>query len=295
MPTNPFLKKLGFDEADRVVVLHADDIGMCQASVQAYADLLDSGIMSSAAAMVPCPWFPAAAECFRQRREHPRLDVGVHLTLNSEWQLFRWGPISTRDAASGLMDREGFFDSRVSEARARAVPAAVERELIAQIERALAAGLEPTHIDTHMFALLQPDWLPIYIRLAETYRVPAFLLRPGETWPSVNPDQARRIIGEAEERGLPVFDSYDMFSLTEASNRLDDARRMLERLPAGLTNILCHPACDTPELRALAPDWRCRVADYELFRDEAFRALLEAAGVRVIGFGALREAMRRPA
>src|SRR4051812_42569067 len=105
---NPALKKLGFDANDRVVIFHADDIGMSQAANAALPDLLDFGLLSSAAVMVPCPWFPqAAAFC----RDHPEVDMGVHLTLNCEWEAFRWGPISTRDQESGMLDVQGYFHS----------------------------------------------------------------------------------------------------------------------------------------------------------------------------------------
>src|SRR5262245_45874953 len=106
---NRILKKLGFAENDRVLILHADDIGMCQASVDAYADLLKFGIMSSAATMVPCPWYPAAVETFRAHQKNRHFDLGVHCTLNSEWSSFRWSPLSTHDPKSGLLDADGYF------------------------------------------------------------------------------------------------------------------------------------------------------------------------------------------
>src|SRR6476619_1070300 len=161
---NPILERLGYKENDRVVILHADDIGMSQASVDAYADLLKFGIMSSAATMVPCPWFPAAAEYFQRESEDPRFDMGVHCTLNSEWSTFRWGPISTRDQASGLMDADGYFYNATAPLQENVDPAAVERELTAQVERALAAGIDITHIDTHMLGTFHSRLMPAYLR-----------------------------------------------------------------------------------------------------------------------------------
>jgi hypothetical protein len=109
---NPYLSRLGYGPEDRVVVLHADDIGMCHATLPAYVDLLEFGLISSAATMVTCPWFPqAAALC----RAQPEADMGAHLTLTCEWDDYRWGPISTRDYASGLLDAEGYLH-RTSEA-----------------------------------------------------------------------------------------------------------------------------------------------------------------------------------
>ncbi len=172
-PMNPILRTLGFSPTDRVVILHADDIGSSQGTVAAYADLLAAGILSSAATMVPCPWFPAAAACCRQHGDDPRLDMGVHLTLNSEWDAYRWGPISTRDRASGLLDDEGYFPRREPAVQTQANLDAVEQELRAQIQRALAAGIDVTHIDTHMLTLFHPRLLPIYLRLSREHRLPA--------------------------------------------------------------------------------------------------------------------------
>ena len=139
MNPNPVLQKLGFADDDRVVIIHADDIGMCQATVSAFADLVDFGLISCGAVMVPCPWFPqVAAYC----RQHPLVDLGVHLTLTSEWNGYRWGPISTRDLASGLIDPEGYFYRRSEQVQEHGGNAAVPLELQAQVDRALAAGIE---------------------------------------------------------------------------------------------------------------------------------------------------------
>src|SRR5689334_22659121 len=145
MTPNLALRKLGFADGDRVAIIHADDIGMCQASISAFADLSAFGLISCGAVMVPCAWFPAAA-----RRAQPDDDMGIHLTLTCEWDAYRWGPISTSDPASGMIDTEGFFYRSTELAQAHGRPDAVARELAAQVERALAAGMRPTHVDTHM-------------------------------------------------------------------------------------------------------------------------------------------------
>ncbi len=106
MTPNPLLKKLGYSDSDRLVIIHADDIGMCHASIQAYKDLWNFGTITSGAVMVPCAWFPAVAQMCR---ENPEMDMGVHATLNAEWDSYRWGPISTRDQSTGLMDADGYF------------------------------------------------------------------------------------------------------------------------------------------------------------------------------------------
>ncbi len=290
---NPTLQKLGFDENARVVILHADDIGMCQASVEAYADLLEAGIMSSAATMVPCPWFPAAADFFRAHQTYPRFDVGVHLTLNSEWKNFRWSALSTRDPASGLLDADGYFHSLAAPTHEFANPDAVERELTAQVERALAAGFGVTHMDSHMLALYHPRLLPAYIRVAQKFCLPAFLTRPRTPLTEGMPEEIETLLHEAQARGMALFDHFDALALDQHENRLQEARRALNALPAGLSALVFHPCRDSAEVRVMAPDWQCRVADYELFLNEDFRQMIFDAGVNVIGYRLLRNTMRQ--
>ena len=298
---NPILHTLGFSPTDRVVILHADDIGSSHGTVPAYAGLLAAGVMSSAATMVPCPWFPATAAFCRQHGDDPRLDMGVHLTLNCEWDGYRWGPISTGDPASGLLDGEGYFHRREPAAQTGADLRAVEVELRAQIERALAAGIDVTHIDTHMLTLFHPRLLPVYLRLSREYRLPAFLLHPDaeqlQRW-GYGLDDAQEVaalVRQAEAAGLPLFDHADVMSLDQHEHRLDELMERLAQAPPGLTYFLFHPAIDTPELRAFAPDWRSRVADYEIFTSAVLRAALAHADVQVIGWRAIRDVLHSSA
>ncbi len=171
---NPALQRLGLGPADRAVVVHADDIGMCQATMSAFEELVASWPVVSASTMVPCAWFPQlAAYC----HAHPQVDVGVHLTLCSEWETYRWAPISTCDRASGLIDQEGYFHHTAAALHKRAALPAVEAELQAQLDRALVAGIEVTHIDTHMFALLHSALIPLYVQLAARHRLPLMFIR----------------------------------------------------------------------------------------------------------------------
>lgn len=299
MDPNPILRRLGFSNTDRVVIFHADDIGSCHSSLASYADLVEFGLLSSASTMVPCPWFPATAAFCRAHRQMPSLDMGVHLTLTSEWNGYRWGPLSTRDAASGLIDAEGYFYRDEMGVQAHATSEAVAAELTAQVEEALAAGIDVTHIDSHMMSLFHPRLLPLYLGLTRAYALPFFMLRPGSEairrW-SFAEDVAELVGGplaEAEQIGFPLFDDVHVMSLTEPEDRLVQAKAVLASIPPGLTYFLVHPAHDTPEVRAMAPDWRCRIADHALFTDEAWRAAVRDAGVQVIGFRVLRDVLRR--
>ncbi len=293
---NPILSRLGLANDDCAVIFHADDIGMCQSSVAAYADLLDFGLMSSAAVMVPCPWFPAAASFCREQASHPWLDIGVHLTLNSEWTRYRWGPISTRQPGSGLLDGEGYFHHRSAATQKNADLAALERELAAQIERALALGIDVTHIDSHMLTLFHPRLAPAYFALSRTYRLPFFMLRSRgmQRWFGAENLSIGELetLDRLEAAGALLFDSLYVPPLDRHERRLETARQALADLGPGLHYFAFHPCHDTPELRAMAPDWRSRVADYELFRADAWRLAVEQSGVKVIGFRVLRDLLQ---
>jgi hypothetical protein len=160
MAINPILHQLGFVDGERALLLHAEDLGMCQATLQAFAELVECGLICSGSVMVPCPSFPQiAAYC----RAHHRIDMGVHLTLTSEFDSYRWGPVSTSDPASGLLDNEGYFPRWPERLHGAASPAAIELELVTQIRQALRAGIDVTHLDLHMGCLMHPDLLPLYL------------------------------------------------------------------------------------------------------------------------------------
>ncbi len=295
MKPNPVLRRLGLADTDRVAVIHADDVGMCQATLSAFYDLLDFGLVSCGSTMVPCSWFPAlAAYC----RQHPQVDMGVHLTLNSEWDAYRWGPISTRDPASGLLDDEGYFYREPEDVQARADPAAVQAELEAQVSRALAAGIDVTHLDTHMGTVAHLKFIPAYLGLARRYSLPALMLRLDEAgWREMGLDAgtarfAAGMVEELEAQGLPLFDRVDGLPLDRPEERLEQARKAFENLPPGLTHFVVHAAVDTPELRAAATDWQCRVGDYQAFGSEELRRHIRNCGIHIIGYRTLRDLVR---
>jgi predicted glycoside hydrolase/deacetylase ChbG (UPF0249 family) len=294
MLPNPVLQKLGFSQDDRVAIIHADDVGMCQASVPAFFDLVEFGLVSCGAVMVPCPWFPMVAE---RCREQPGVDLGVHLTLTSEWDTYRWGPISTRDLESGLVDDEGYFYRSSEAAQVHGDPGAVQVEMQAQVDRALAAGIDVTHVDTHMGAVAHPKFVSVYIQIALQYRLPPMIPRLDEAgWREVGFDAematfAAQFVRELE--GLPLLDHLTGLPLEEdPGDRIALAKMEIDALPAGISHLLFHPAQDSPELRAITPRWRSRVADYEAFSSEELRRYIRDAGVHVIGYRSLRDLMR---
>lgn len=288
---NPALKKLGLSDKDRAVIIHADDIGMCQASVEAFCDLHRAGLISSGAVMVPCPWFLHAASF---ARENPKADLGVHLTLTSEYRTYRWGPVSTRDPASGMIDAEGYFHHRSPQAQENGVPAAVGMELRAQVRMAVQAGIAATHVDTHMGTVASARFLEHYIGVAMENGLPMMALRVGEEgFRAAGLDResavlAARAMERLEGEGFPLLDNLAGMPLDSGEDRGDLARRMLSGLPPGITHFILHPAKDGAEIRAIAKDWRCRTADYAAFLDEGMRKHIDSIGLHVIGYRELK-------
>ncbi|MBN2501730.1 MAG: polysaccharide deacetylase family protein [Anaerolineales bacterium] len=302
MKPNPVLKKLGFADDERVAIIHVDDVGMCQASIAAFAELDAFGLVSCGAVMMPCPWSLEAAKFARQ---NPDADLGVHLTLTSEWETYRWGPLSTRDPQSGLVDEEGYFYHLAHQAQEHADPEAAGREIVAQIEAAKAAGIDPTHADTHMGTLAHPKLMQSYIQLAIQQQVPPMMLRLDEAgWRKVTGEHTGAALDEGgigmavqmvqtlEEMGVPLLDAIEGLPLdSDPALRLEHAKQAFDALKPGITHFIIHAAKDTPELRAITPDWACRAADYETFLKEELRQHLHDSGVQVIGYRPLKELM----
>lgn len=297
MLPNPVLQRLGFADDERVAIIHTDDIGMCSASVTAFADLWDFGLISSGAVMVPCPWFLKAAEF---ARAHPEADLGVHITLTSEWKSYRWGPVSTRDPRSGMIDEEGYFYHLAAPAREHGDPDFVLREMEMQVERALGMGMQPTHMDTHMGTVAHPKFIRGYLQVALNHRLPPMIFRMDEAgWIAAGLDAQTAAIAVAvshqlEEAGMPLLDHMATLHLNLPENRLEYAKTTFAALQPGITHFIIHPSIDTPELQAITPDWRARAADYRTFLSEELREFIHASGIKLIGYRQLQALMPDP-
>jgi hypothetical protein len=292
MNPNPILKKLGFSDNDRLVIIHTDDIGMCLASIQAYSELLDFGIISSGATMVPCSWFPQVARLCRQ---NPKVDMGVHLTLTSEWDTYRWAPVSTRRNDSGMIDAEGYFYRRSEDTQSNGDPESVQTELQTQLDRAISAGIDVTHVDTHMSTVAHPKFVNGYIQLAIQNRLPFLFPRQDELGfikLGMDPETASiaaNSVSYLEEQGIPLVDYAAGLELDKPHARLEQAKQAISDLPSGITHFIIHPSKETPELMAITPDWHSRVADYHTFMDERLRQHINNSGIQIIGYMALKE------
>lgn len=295
MNANPVLKKLGYSETDRLVIIHADDIGMCQASVQAFKDLWSVGSITSGAVMVPCPWFPAAAQMCR---ENPEMDMGVHATLNAEWENYRWGPVSTRDQASGLMDADGYFHQWHEAVYQNARPEAVAVEVNAQVEKALAAGIDVTHVDSHMGTILNSLFIQSYIQAAASRLLPNMLPRTNAKGIKMMGASSEElmiyepIMAQLESMGIPTLEGIVAMPLDHAEDHTGLAKKLLSELPVGITHFILHPSIDTPELRAICPDWPARVANYNAFMSDELKKFIESENIKLIGYRQIRNAMK---
>ena len=296
MTPNPFLTKLGYSNTDRLVIIHTDDIGMCHASVQAFKDLWTFGTITSGAVMVPCPWFPAVAQLCRA---NPEIDMGVHATLNAEWESYRWGPVSTRDPESGLLDADGYFNQWHQAVYDHAKPEAVEREVNAQIERALAAGIDVTHVDSHMGTIMNPKFIQSYIQAAATRLLPNMLPRmdaKGMEMVGMNANEKQAyepILQQLEGMGVPRLEGLVSMPLDEPNGQMETAKDLLGNLPAGITHFILHPSIDTAELRSIAPDWESRVSNYNTFVSDELKKFIEGEDIKLIGYRQIRDAMRK--
>jgi len=288
-------ERLGYGPGERVLIIHADDVGVSHAANRAAFEGMVSGSITCGSVLVPCPWFQEVAQLCR---EHPGADLGVHLTLTSEYPQYRWRALTGREAAPGLYDDQGFLWQTTAEAQAHVSSEEGERELRAQIEAALAAGIDVTHLDTHMGTVLHPKFLATYVLLGLEYRLPLFLIRPDRAllesrgleslWSLMEP-QLRRV----EEAGLPVLDQILVETLGQPLEGKEAYyRQLIADLKPGVTHFLIHPACTSDEMAAITPDAASRARDHELFRDGTMREYLSGLGVRLIGYREIRDALR---
>jgi predicted glycoside hydrolase/deacetylase ChbG (UPF0249 family) len=270
-------ERLGHNAHDRLVIINADGLGLCQAANEGVYQSLRTGVATNASLMVPCPWARDAAA------HHLGEDVGVHLTLNCEYDLYRWGPVTQ---APSLLDGDGGLPRTVSDMWDHADLDEVRREGRAQIERAILWGFDVSHIQSHKDALvLRPEFFDLYLELAADYRLPLRL--PDASAEPTAGFPFRRL---AAEEGV-LFPDH-VVTLNGVGSRRALERALFELRP-GVTELYAHPAADTPELRALATDWANRVDDLHLLvHDAAVRAMITRSGAKLVSYRALRDAMR---
>ena len=280
-------ERLGYGPDAKLVILHTDDLGMSHAVNAASIRALESGPVNSASIMVPPPWFPEIAAWARR---HPEADLGLHLTLTSEWTTYRWGPVSSKDRVPSLLDETGYLYITEDVAAARINPSEAEAEVRAQIERARAFGIRFTHFDSHMRTLLQnPKLLEILLRVGRDYKVPVSVWREIASRPDFAPlfKEDDIVIDWLETIGTDV----------PPDKWADYYANVIRNLKPGVTEIVVHTGYDGPEMRGATDDhpnwgsaWRQRELD--VLTSDAFRALLREHGVRLITFREIGKLIR---
>ena len=276
--TGPTLaERLGHDADSRILIVNCDDLGMCHSANEGVYDAVRAGVATSATLMVPCPWAREAAARYRGE------DVGVHLTLTAEWELYRWGPITQ---SPSLLGGDGGFPRTVEDVWDHADLDEARRELRAQVERAILWGFDVTHLDSHMGTLqLRPEFFDIYLDLAVEFALPLRL--SGRSTQEMIGFPFRDL---ADEEGVVAPDHLVVYPGVGARQAFE---KTLHDLRPGVTELFAHPATDHAELRSLAPDWARRVDDHHLLTHDAeLRSMIERSVWSSIGWRELRDLQR---
>ena len=169
------LQQLGYPENSKLLIIHADDAGLCHSENQATIKALQKGMINSYSIMPPCPWF---LEMANFAKANPQYDFGIHLTFTCEWTHYKWGPIQGKTGVPSLVNELGYFHEKRGVFKSQAKNEDIQKEAEAQIERVLNLGLKPSHIDCHMFTLgLNEEFLEIYRNLGKQYQLPICLNR----------------------------------------------------------------------------------------------------------------------
>lgn len=280
--TRTIAERLGLPASAKLLILHADDLGVAHSVNAASFDALDRGAISSASVMVPTPWITEVAA---YARAHPDADLGIHLTLTSEWRVYRWGSVESKDKVPSLLDSAGTFPSDAMAVATRATPIEVERELRAQIERAFALGIRPTHVDSHMAALFTtPELMATYVKVARAYRLPFLALRGDPRTVPPPPLRKTDVLLDTVIFASPDIprDQWKAFYLNAIAN-----------LKPGLTELIVHLGLDDAELQAVTVDhepygsaWRQR--DYDVVTSPDFKKALQDHHVILVTWKQLR-------
>ena len=279
-------ERLGYPANARLLMIHADDLGMARSVDRATFEALEKGWVTSASILVPCPWLPDVA---RWAQSHRNADLGIHLALNSEWTSYRWGPVSPRDKVPSLLDEQGYMPLLETTVAQRAKPSEVEMELRAQIERAKAFAIPLTHFDTHMGALTRtPELVNVYWHMGREYNLPILMERAEGT--------------HHPQGGAPDLDAALITKVISidpgvaTKDWLKAYEEMLAPLQPGVYQMTVHLAYDDEEIRGATsdhPDWGAawRQADFDMVQSPEFRQFLKKQGFVLVGWKELARAL----
>lgn len=283
-------ERLGYDEDAKLLIIHADDLGVTHSENAASISCLESGPVNSASIMVPCPWFPEIAAYARKNKS---ADLGLHLTLNSEWKYYKWGPVSSLDKVPSLINKNGYFYALVDSLAKVGDPAEVEIELRNQVKKAYQFGIDVTHLDTHMGAVLSsPGFVTAYLKIGREFSLPLLL---DQSVYQMNLPEINTLVDD----NTVVMDQIYTASPVDYKNGMAQYyTSVLESLPPGLSCLLIHLAYDNAEMKAVTvdhPEWGAswRQADYDFFSSPECAAILKEQNIILVSWRLLRDKITR--
>ncbi|MCG2460427.1 polysaccharide deacetylase family protein [Flavobacteriaceae bacterium F89] len=268
---NTWAEKLGWPAGKKVIILHADDIGMCPEANVAAKKMLTDGVIQSAAVMIPCP---NAKEAITWAAEHPAMDIGLHLTLTSEWKTYRWGTVTPAAEVPGLLDEDHKMWHEVPQVVQHASAEEVEKEIRSQIEQSITWGYRPDHMDTHMGTLYaDPGYVKVFIKVAEEYGIPANIIDISK--PEVLAEFKRqgyplddRVVKMVDGYTLPKLDYFSSAPKAETyEGKIEKFKALVNSVPPGLTEIIFHPSVLTENLKTITNSWQQRAWEAQMFSD----------------------------
>lgn len=294
-------QRLGYGKEEKLLIVNADDFGLCQSVNETVAELLEAHAVCSATIMMNCAW--SADAVTRIVRSNPNADIGVHWTLTSEWPKYRWGSLCRGKPTSSLCQSDGWFPATTAELERRADPEEVRYELIAQTEAALKAGLTITHADNHMGSLYGfhsgKDFLPIVFDICSRYGLPFRLPRRlmsvgGRQIPSELLERAKVRVRQADDRGIVLPDyvigpEYGLNVGDTYATMKAEGIGLLQQVLPGVTEWISHPARATEELRSFHGEPEKRGMEVQFWLDEEVRAVLRKERIRLIGWRELQK------
>jgi len=287
-------EKLGFPKGKKIILLHSDDAGMCEeANIAVWSYSLKNHVQS-AAVMMPCP---NAEEMVEWAKKHSDADVGVHLTLTSEWKNYRWPTLTDPAKVPGLIDKEGKMWRSVQEVVQNATPKEVENEIHAQIDKMLKLGYKPTHIDTHMGTLYgSPDFAKEFFETAVKYNIPANAIdlsnkEVAEHYRAAGYPINDEMIQYLESYPLPKLDNFSSVPHGKSYvEKLANFMMLVKSLKPGLTEIIFHPSIATDNLKSITGSWQQRTWEAEMFSDPVMHQFFKDNDIE---FTTWREIMKR--
>ena len=283
-------EKLGYPKDAKLVIIHADDLGVSHSENAASVTAMEKGSVSSASIMVPCPWFPEIAA---YAQSNPKADLGLHLTLTSEWKYYKWGPVTAKEKVPGLVNKNGFLYSSVDSVYMNASAAEAEEEMRNQVIRAKQFGVDPTHLDAHMgTALTRLDYFRAYLKIGREFRIPVFIPRQLEIPLQIKFDT---ILSDKDV----IVDHILSATPQDFKNGFPNFyTNGLKNLKPGLTYLIIHTAYDDDEMRAVTidhPDWGSawRQEDFNYFTSPECKKILKENNIYVITWKEIRDKIVR--